>query len=102
MKKELLKEIIKEILQEEITDLGRIHSGISTSTEIGKSWNHLIWKLETVVDEVKDFQSLYLTAKNKPQTTEAHKRLLAVVKILESIKPTIAQMDKIQKEDLYE
>ena len=94
--KESLKHIIKEVLEEELTDLGRIHQGISTATEIGNSWNQLAWKLESTMDQVKWMEQGRL----QQEALEATKVLSAVTKLLERIKPSIAKMDAIQKQDL--
>jgi len=103
--KNLLESLVKEILNEELVNLERLQAGVSRSTTIlGKHWTNMIQSLEGVYDDVKDFHDLYVTAKQPPSVEvikNVQTKLDQVIKLLEEIRPVIVQLDKIQREDLY-
>lgn len=100
MNKESLKKIIHEVLNEiQDDELEDLHRGISSSTDIGRHWFKLINDLETVMADVKEFN----TSSGEPQVyvKEALEKFSSIVNILQSLHPTIKGMDEIQMRDLF-
>ena len=111
MKKSELKEFIASELvrllnegklNEAVTNLERLHDGVSTSTMIGQPWFNLINSLESVYDEVKDFKGMFSSQRHGvlPNTQHARQTLDQIVKLLEEVKPIILGMDDIQRKDI--
>ena len=99
----LIKEIVsEELIKESLISLDGIHDGISTSTMVGEPWSKMVNSLEAVINEVKDFRSMYSPAFHgpMPNTEIAYQRLQEVIKLLTEIKPVILGMDDIQKKDV--
>lgn len=101
--KSLIKnEVAKALINENLANFDQFHSGISRSSEIGKEWIKLIYSLESIVNEVKDFSSLYPPSTHgpTPNITEAMTKLKQIAQLLVEIKPIILGMDDIQKKDI--
>lgn len=96
----LVKETVNEVINEELMDLERLHANITPNTMIGQPWNKMISQLETIYDEVSDFQELYRTHSNKPTTDVAKQKLDQVIRLLEEIAPTIQQIHQIQRSEI--
>ena len=107
MTKDQIKILIQEAVNEEIftevlTNLGSLNSGISSSTLIGRGWIETVNNLASVIDEVKEFKSMYSPALHgpSPNTLEGMKKLQMIIQLLNEIKPIILGMDDIQKKDV--
>jgi hypothetical protein len=101
--KTLIKEeVIKSLIKESLSDLSQLHDGVSTSTEIGKYWFKMISAFESIIDETKDFRSIYSPAVHgpSPNTLDAMRKLQQIVQLLVEMKPIILGMDDIQKRDV--
>lgn len=98
--KKLVSEVIKEVLEEDVRNLEYLHSGISHSTHVGKSWYVMVSALQKVYDDIEDFESQFLTSGVKIETEQAEQKLHSVFKLLEEIKTTIQQIDKVERNDL--
>ena len=98
--KKLVRESVQEVLSEKLTDLERLSSNINPSTMVGNAWHKTIMNLETVYDEVKDFQDLYQSHQNRPPTVDAQQKLDQVIKLLEEIRPTIEAIHQVQRREL--
>lgn len=99
----LIQEAVnEEILTEVLTNLDSLNSGISSSTLIGRGWTEMVNNLASVIDEVKEFKSMYSPALHgpPPNTLEGMKKLQMVIQLLNEIKPIILGMDDIQKRDV--
>jgi len=99
----LIKQTVnEELLREGLTDLEILHNNVSSSTMVGKPWFRLIQSLESVIDEVKDFSTMYSSRIHGPlpNTHETSKKLGEIVRLLMEIKPTIISIDDIQKKDI--
>lgn len=99
----LIKQTIGEqLVNESLVSLDDLHEGISTSTMVGKDWYKLVSALEGVINETKDFKSMYSAALHgpSPNTQGAMINLQTIVKLLIAMKPVILGMDDIQKKDI--
>jgi hypothetical protein len=96
------EEIARATLNESLVSLDYLHDNVSTSTIAGKSWYKLISGLESVINEVKDFNDQFLSSRHGPlpNTRTALIQLQMIVKSLESVKPTIIGMDDIERRDV--
>jgi hypothetical protein len=96
------KTISEQLIKEALTNLDVLHDGISTSTMVGKEWYKLVNALEGIIDETKDFKSMYSAALHgpPPNTQGALINLQMIVKLLTAMKPVILGMDDIQKKDI--
>lgn len=96
------EEVAKALVTEGMVSLDHLHDGISTSTMTGKPWFHLVSSLESVINEVKDFNGQYSSARHGPlpNTRGALVQLQMIVKMLEGIKPVIMGMDDIERKDV--
>lgn len=94
---------LEELLKESMISLEFMHNDISTSTEIGKAWFKLITSLETVVNEIEDFEGMYSSYLHGPLPSmrDAKYNLKFLMESLVKLKPTIIGMDDIQKKDMY-
>jgi hypothetical protein len=106
MKRTDIKQLVRECLNEVITDqhFENLSDGISRSTEIGKNWMLASRSLETVYNEIRDFEGLYRTAIMKSGQKPANiayslQKLEQVVALLNEVKPTISTMSQIQSSD---
>ena len=95
----MIRESVIELINEELVDLDWLHNKVSPNTLIGASWHQLIVSLESVYNHVKDFQELYLTQPNKPETAIAKQKLDQVIKLLEETYLTIQSISQVQKKD---
>ena len=101
-----LKQLCKECLNEVLTDQAfeSIRDNVSVSTEIGKSWSKMLYSLESLYDEAKDFESLYTTAisaHGKPANIQdAVKKIEQIAALAQAVKPAIMSMDAIQRKDM--
>lgn len=100
----LIKESIREILKESPATLDSLTNGVSTSTITGEHWNKLVRQLESVIEEVRDFRSMYSARLHgpTPNVDEAILNLREIVRLMVLIKPTILGMDDIQRKDMSE
>ena len=104
----LIKETIKQtfnenqFINEECIDLDHLSDGISRGSGIGRPWSNLVQSLESVIDETKNFNSMYSPVLHgpSPNIDPALKKLNVIVKLLTEIKPIILQMDNIQRKDV--
>lgn len=96
------EEVAKQRLNEALISLDHLHDGISTSTMTGRPWFHLVSSLESVINEVNDFNGMYSDSRHSPlpNTRGALVNLQMVVKILKGIKPVIMGMDDIERKDV--
>lgn len=100
----LIKEAVQEVLKESPATLDALTDGVSTSTITGEHWNKLVRHLESVIEEVRDFQSMYSSRLHgpTPNVAAALTKLKEVVRLMVEIKPTILGMDDIQRKDMSE
>jgi len=106
MKISELKSLIREALQETLTDQSfeNLRSNVSSRTQLGEKWNKLVWSLEGIYEEVKDFEGMYtstISKEGKPANIqETLRRVEQIVALATSIKPSIISMDVIQRKDM--
>lgn len=96
------EEVNRALVNETLANFESLHDGISTSTTSGKAWFKLINSLESVVNEVKNFNEQHSSSRHGalPNTSGATIKLESVVETLQSIKPVIIGMDHIEKKDI--
>jgi hypothetical protein len=100
--KQLLRECINEVLTNQ--QFESLRDNVSVSTEIGKSWSKMLYSLESIYDEAKDFESLYMTAisaHGKPANIQdAVKKIEQMAALAQAMKPAVMSMDAIQRKDM--
>lgn len=102
IKKLVKEEVAKALVTESLISIEHLHDGISTSTMTGRPWFQLVNALESVINEVNDFNGQYSSSRHGPlpNTRGAMVQLQMVVKLLESVKPVIIGMDDIERKDV--
>jgi undecaprenyl pyrophosphate synthase len=101
-----IKQLFKECLNEVLTDqaFDSLRDNVGVSTEIGKAWSKLLYSLETLYEETKDFESLYTTSMSKygkpANIQDALRKIEQITALAQAIKPAVISMDDIQRRDL--
>jgi undecaprenyl pyrophosphate synthase len=101
-----IKQLFKECLNEVLTDqaFDSLRDNVGVSTEIGKAWSKLLYSLETLYEETKDFESLYTTSMSKygkpANIQDAVKKIEQMAALAQAMKPAIMSMDAIQRKDM--
>ena len=102
MDKAEIQTLIKEaILKESLGSLDHLQDGISLRTMTGRPWSNLIGSVESLMDEMKDFRSLYNPRLHGPlpNTNEGVLKLQQVIQLLTELKPIVMEMDDIERKD---
>lgn len=100
--KALIKEeVAKALVKEALANFEALQAGVSRGTMIGKLWWELIYSIQSVTDEVKDFKDMYSSSLHgpMPNTNDGMIKLQQIVQLLNELKPLILSMDDIQKKD---
>lgn len=101
MNKPKVKQILMKSLLKETVDLARLHQNINSRTEIGRAWIEMVNGLEKLLDEVNEFENLYIYS-NKPPVdtaaakTESRQILASAVRMMK----TVEKMHAVQQKDL--
>lgn len=102
--RQLIQESMKEVLNER-RDFDYLTDDIPNRSIIGESWNTLIWKLGTLMDEVQDFNSTFgytmrkMGMKEKLAVQSYMAQLQQIVQTLEQLHPAIKVMTDVEKYD---
>jgi hypothetical protein len=101
-----LKSLILECLNEVLTDqvFDQLRYNISSRTMVGEKWSKLVYGLEGLYEELKDFESMYVTGisqEGKPANIQySIKKVEEMVEVLNNIKSTVMSVDVIQRKDM--
>ncbi len=108
MTRDELRQLIRESIQEVINerrDLDHLTDGIPNRPIVGEAWNQIVWKLETLMGEVEDFNETFeytmrkMGMKEKLAVQSYMAQLQQIVQILEQLRPGIKVMTDVEAYD---
>lgn len=102
MKDKELRHLIEECLMEKLineSDLDHLRDNVWSGGMIGKSWQHLVYNLQTLIEEATNFDSSFVGYSPTANAKQALHGLLEIQRKLEEIKPVIIGMADIERKD---